>query len=178
MRTVSEEPNRDAWTTQEPLARAIGEVDYDPCSNSRSRIRARRTFSLEDGQDGIALARFVHRSARTFVNPPFSHGMVIKFVRAYRHTRFTFLVRFDVSTEWWAELWPYVAAIATPIERVEFDPPPGVDRVPGSPFPHVLLYARLEDITPEVRRICYVMTKNEVDRWVDVENRRWRKDPQ
>lgn len=152
-------PDRDTWTTMRKWAEAIGPVDVDPCSNERSLILARRKFDLAMGKDGIVLAKFVSRSARTFINPPYSRGQVIQWVKAYRHTRFTFLVRADVSTDWWAELWPAVEAVCMPIERMEFDPPPGVDRVPGSPFPHALLYARLADVTDAVRAACYVFVK-------------------
>lgn len=151
--------DRDCWTTQRPLANAIGPVDLDPCSNEYSVIQARQTFDLARGQDGLVLARFVPKSTRSFVNPPYSREQVMRWVLAYRHTRFTFLVRCDVSTKWWAELWPYVEALCLTRERIEFDPPPGVARVPGSPFPHALLYARAADITPEIRAACYVLTK-------------------
>jgi hypothetical protein len=150
------EPDRDEWVTPRKLAHMIGSWDLDPCSNPWSHILATRRFSLRHGQCGIALSRFVPVSWRVFVNPPFSHGQVIRFVRAYRHTRFCFLVRHDPSTDWWAELWPHVGMMATPMERVAFEPPPGVEEAPGgSPFPHVLLYARAEDATEAVRRSCY-----------------------
>lgn len=152
-------PDRDTWTTQLVIANAIGPVDLDPCSNERSVIQARRTFGLSRGQDGLVLSRFVSSKTRTFINPPYSRGQVIRWVMAYRHTRFTFLVRCDTSTDWWAELWPCVEAVCLTRERVEFDPPPGVARVPGSPFPHVLLYARAADVTDAVRAACYVLVK-------------------
>lgn len=150
------EPDRDTWCTPLKLARALGWWDLDPCSNPRSHILARKTFSLEAKQNGLALAKFISQLTRVFCNPPYSHGNVIKWVRAYRHTRFCFLVRHDPSTDWWGELWPYVGAMATPIERVAFEPPPGAEEgAGGSPFPHVLLYANAEDITEEIRRACY-----------------------
>lgn len=152
-------PDRDTWTTQKKWADAVGPVDLDPCSNERAVILARRSFWLSRGQDGLVLSKFTSARTRTFINPPYSHGSVIKWVKAYRHTRFTFLVRCDVSTDWWAELWPCVEAICLPIERMEFDPPPGVERVPGSPFPHAFLYARLSDVSDAVRAACYVFVK-------------------
>lgn len=103
------------------------------------------------------MAKYVSRSTRVWINPPYSHGSVIRWVRAYRRVRFCFLVRFDVSTEWWSELWDAAAVIATPWTRVAFEPPPGVEESPGSPFPHALLYANEDDVTPEVRRRCYLM---------------------
>ena len=149
------EADRDSWCTPRELALAIGPVDLDPCSNPRSHIVAARTFSLEEGQDGLQLARFVSRRMRTHVNPPYSRGSVIQWVHAYRHTRFDFLVRHDTRTEWWRELWPYVGAMAS-VPECEFEPPPGVEQPPGSPFPHILLYASASDVTDAVRALCYV----------------------
>lgn len=153
------EPDRDAWTTPPEITGIIGPVDLDPCSNKYSTVQAAKTFDLANGQDGIVLARFVGKQTRTYINPPYSRGMVIQFVRAYRHTRFTFLVRCDVSTDWWAELWPYVEAMCFPKDRVAFKPPPGVKDPPGSPYPHVLLYARADDMTDAVRAATYVLVK-------------------
>jgi hypothetical protein len=152
------EPDRDTWCTPRGLALMVGPWDLDPCSNPRSHIVSRSAFSLETGRNGLALARYVSRSTRVWCNPPYSHGNVIKWVLAYRHTRFCFLVRHDPSTEWWAALWPYVGVMATPIERVAFEPPPGVEEAPGSPFPHVLLYASPDDVTEAVSRACYCAT--------------------
>ena len=160
--------DRDQWVTPLKLARAVGHWDLDPCSNEFSHIEAETVFRLDRGQNGLLLARYVQKRKRVWINPPYSHGSVIQWVRAYRHTNFCFLVRFDVSTEWWAELWPHVAILATPMERVEFEPPPGVEDNPGSPFPHALLYRREADVSEEIRRKCYVLAKSEVDKVVDV----------
>lgn len=154
---AEDDVDRDTWCTPEWLARAVGRWDLDPCSNERSHIDAARTFRLDQGRDGLTMAKYVPRSARVWINPPYSHGSVIKWVRAYRRTRFCFLVRFDVSTEWWSELWGSASVLATPWTRVAFEPPPGVEEVPGSPFPHALVYAHEDDVSDEVRRLCYLM---------------------
>ncbi len=156
---VMVEPDRDCWTTPPNITGIIGRFELDPCSNQYSTVQADKTFDLARGQDGIVLGRFVARGTKVFCNPPFSRGMVIQFVRAYRHTRFTFLVRCDVSTDWWAELWPAVGAMALPKDRVAFKPPPGIVEPPGSPFPHVLLYSRANDVPPAVHSACYVTVK-------------------
>lgn len=154
---VDVEPDRDAWVTPKWIADAVGEWDLDPATNERSHIRAAKTFSLEEGQDGIALARYVKRSTRVWCNPPYSRGQVIKFVRAYRHTNFCFLLRFDHSTEWFAELMPSVELVLVPRNRrVQFDVPPGA-KASSTPFPHALYYRRAEDATPEIRALCYCL---------------------
>lgn len=153
---------RDARCTPLRLARAIGPVWIDVCTNDRSHIQATRDWRLERGQDAIRGARYLPRRAGcpgiVFCNPPYSRGNVIRFVRAFCRTRFLFLVRQDTSTRWWRELWPYVGLQCTPISRVEFDMPPDVDDVEdtSNPYPHVLLYANADDATADVRRICYV----------------------
>jgi hypothetical protein len=158
--TDPDDIDRDTWCTPRAIALAVGPVDLDPCTNERSHIIAARTFRLDRGQDGLKLARYVSKNTRTWINPPYSHGNVIRWVKAYRHTRFTFLVRFDVSTVWWSELWGFASYLCTPKDRVMFEPPPGVEEPPGSPFPHALLYARGEDITPAIRASCYVMRRS------------------
>lgn len=152
---VDVDPDRDAWVTPKWIADAVGDWDLDPATNERSHIRAKRTFMLDRGQDGLALSRLVGKTVRVYCNPPFSRGQVIRFVRAYRHTNFCFLLRLDYSTEWFAELEPHVGLILVPRnQRVAFDAPPGA-KASSTPFPHGLLYKRREDATPAIRELCY-----------------------
>lgn len=155
---------RDARCTPDWLARAIGTVWIDVCTNANSHIVATRDWRLERGQDAIKGARYLPRKDRcpgiVFCNPPYSKGNVIRFVRAFCRTRFLFLVRQDTSTRWWRELWPYVGLQCTPIKRVDFDMPPDADEDDvedsSNPYPHVLLYANAADATAEVRALSYV----------------------
>ena len=104
--TKSAENPKDTWCTPAWLAEAIGKWDLDPCSNSRSHVRAARRFALEDGDDGLAY-RETPLSLRVFVNPPYSRGQVAKWVARYgtRHFAFCFLVRLDPSTAWFRALY-------------------------------------------------------------------------
>lgn len=150
---------RDARCTPRWLADAIGPVYVDVCTNARSHIKATVEWQLERGQDAMRGARYLGAKPPgiVFCNPPYSVGNVIRFVRAFRHTRFLFLVRQDTSTKWWRELWPNIGLIATPRVRVDFDLPPTVDAEDQSnPYPHVLLYARADDATVAIRKLCYV----------------------
>lgn len=153
--TVDVEPDRDSWVTPKWIADAVGPWDLDPATNVRTHIKAEREFMLERGQDGLALARMVGRNTRVWCNPPFSRGMVIQFVRAYRHTNFCFLLRLDFSTEWFSELFPHIGLILIPRnQRIQFDAPPGA-KASSTPFPHGLLYHRPEDATDAIIDLCY-----------------------
>ena len=149
------EPDRDTWCTPRWIAEAVGEWDLDPCSNSRSHIRAAQSCNLMRGEDGLAFAADVGPGARVWINPPYSAGQVIRWIRAYRHTRFCFLVRLDPSTEWFAELYAASSLILVPAgRRVDFDPPPGV-KASINPFPHAMFYASREDATEQIRALCF-----------------------
>ncbi len=153
----SDAPDRDTWCTPKWLADALGHWEIDPCSNSRSHVQADERFDLSRGQDGLnALVAGVYR---VFINPPYSRGQVIRWVNAYKHTRFCFLLRFDPSTEWFDELMRHTAVVAVPNRRVNFEPPPGVESS-SNPFPHGLFYADEDDATDEIRRLCFVMRTN------------------
>ncbi len=146
--------DRDTWCTPEWIAAAIGKWDLDPCSNSRSHVIASRRFALEDGDDGLVRSVDFDVGTRVFVNPPYSLGQVIRWIAAYGHMRFCFLVRFDPSTEWFGELYAKSRLVCVPRgRRVNFEPPPGV-RASSNVFPHALFYARVEDATPAILRAC------------------------
>lgn len=147
-------PDRDTWCTPKRLADAIGKVDLDPCSNERSHIRSRFTYRLDRGEDGLELAHEVPASYRVFINPPYSAGQVAKWIAAYAHTRFCFLLRFDPQPRWFAQLWEHVRCVLVPRgDRVQFEPPPGADES-SNQFPHALYYAYAEDTTSAIRRMC------------------------
>jgi hypothetical protein len=148
------EVDRDTYCTPPWIARALGPWDLDPCSNERSYIDAARTFSLEQGQSGLALARFISRNTRTFLNPPYSD--VGPWVRAYCHTRFCFLVKFDPSTKWCGELIAHTELVLFPkATRIAFDPPPGIEKPDGNQFPHGFFFSREDDATAAIRGLCF-----------------------
>lgn len=121
------------------LAALIGKVDIDPCSNERSHIDATHRFSLATPEDdGLEVAARVSPAAKSYVNPPYNDGEVIKWVRAYRHTDFMFLLRFDSSTEWFAELLQETRYLWFAYRaRIDFEAPAGVE-TSSNPFPHAL----------------------------------------
>lgn len=155
--SIGDDVDRDTWCTGRVWTRRLGRVWLDPCSNDRSTVDAERTWRLDRGQNALVLARYLprHPPGPVYINPPYSRGMVAQFVEAFARTRFVFLVRADVSTEWWSALWPFVALECRPDSRKLFDPPPGVIDT-GNVFPHSFLFARADDARPELRAHCYV----------------------
>ena len=133
---------RDGACTPEWLANALGYFDLDPCSNERSHIRAAVALMETLGDDGlIGLTAY---DWRVFINPPYSRGQVIKWVRHYKHTDFTFLLRWDPSTRWFKELIAECEVVWFADERIEFEPPPGIT-FSRNPYPHALFFKRWPD---------------------------------
>lgn len=136
---------RGAWCTPKWLADLIGDVEFDPCSNERSHIRAWRRCIWELGQDGLGAD--VPSWYRVFVNPPYGPGEVLKWVQRYRHTNFIFLLRWDPSTEWFDELIDHCTHVWFPTgRRVNFEPPPHIESSSAA-FPHALF---LRNPAPEL----------------------------
>jgi hypothetical protein len=151
--------DRNTWCTPKPLAEKLGKFDLDPCSNDRSHIKSKFSYRLERGEDGLVLAREVPKNYRVFINPPYARGLVLKWILAYAHTRFCFLVKFDPSTDWFAELAKRTKIVCFPKgDRVEFEAPPGVppDMQNANPFPHGLFYANPDDVTSAIKRSCFM----------------------
>lgn len=132
---AGEDEGRGSWCTPKWLADLLGEFDLDPCSNSRSHVWATTRAILEDGDDGLSLCTCIEEEV--FINPPYARGQVIRWVKHWRHTRFTFLLRWDPSTDWFAELLPHCTHVWFPEQRINFEPPPGV-KSSSNPFPHAL----------------------------------------
>jgi len=148
-------PDRNTWCTPKWIADAIGEVDLDPCSNDRSHIHAKETYVLERGENGLMLAPDVPRESLCYINPPYGRGLVIQWVRAYGEKRFIFLLKFDPSTLWFAELMSHTKLVLFPKqERVEFEPPPDV-KASSVQFPHALFFSNPEDARLEILNRCY-----------------------
>jgi hypothetical protein len=133
---------RGSWCTPRWLTELIGRVDLDPCGNERSHVLADRTIMWARGEDGLA-GDAVDSEEVVFVNPPYGPGQVMRWVKRYRGYRFMFLLRWDPSTEWFAELLPRTTHVWFADRRVDFEPPPRI-RCSNNPFPHGL-YLRNPD---------------------------------
>lgn len=156
-RDAGTSPDRDSWCTPKWLADALGSFDLDPCSNARSHIDAIYSYQLERSEDGLKLltSKWMDASSvKTFINPPYSSGQVMRWAQAYAHTRFCFLVRFDPSTAWYRFLYQRSGLVCVPRKRVNFEPPPGVKAF-SNVYPHVLFFARLEDASEQIKRLSF-----------------------
>ncbi len=150
------EIDRNTWCTPVWITEALGDVDLDPCANERSHVRAGSTFRLDRGQDGLELAANVGHDWRVFINPPYSD--VTPWVQAYAHTRFVYLLKFDPSTKWFAELIAKTGLVLIPRgTRVQFEAPLGVppEKSEANQFPHALFFARADDAPKGLLDRCY-----------------------
>jgi hypothetical protein len=151
------EIDRDTWCTPKWVTDAIGRWDLDPCANVRSHVDAARCFMLEEcGEDGLVLARDVKKTARVFINPPYSD--VMPWIEAYGHTRFCFLLKLDISTKWFEALLAKCELVLMPRRtRIQFEAPPGIppEKALANQFPHALFYARAADATDAIKALCF-----------------------
>lgn len=145
---------RQSWTSPQWIADLVGRRDLDPCSNPRSVIDAQVKLMLEHGDDGLredlgvgafsepnnlggVMTSWAKEDWETFINPPHGPGQVIRWVRHYRHTMFIYLLRWDPSTDWFAELYPHCTHVWHPDRRVNYDPPPRI-KPSSNAYPHAL----------------------------------------
>lgn len=167
----SGEVDRGSWCTPRAWASRVGPMDVDPFSNPRSHVAATARCMLEDGGDGLvdgapagryrvgpfvpgAIATVARAATRVWLQPPYD--IVDRAIAHYGHTRFVALLRFAPDTKWFQRLFPLTRLICFPLERLAFEPPPGVESSGGAPYPHALYYARAEDATREVLDACAV----------------------
>jgi hypothetical protein len=117
----------DAQCTPRDLALELGWFDLDPCSNPRSHILARETYSLENGQDGLALPWI----GSVWCNGRYSEPLPWC-QRLRRHDGpWCALWKLDTTTRWFAELLSpgprgTVATWAPFRSRLRFDRPGNV----------------------------------------------------
>lgn len=174
----SGETDRGTWCTAKDWAEAVGPWDHDPFSNPRSHILSVTRCMLEDGGDafggelgpsrapGSYLTGNAHGATpaygradeltRVWIQPPYE--LVAQAIAHYGHTRFCALLRWSPDVKaWFPELWKRTAVVCHPFgERMEFEPPPGVEKSGDMPFPHALFYAHEADITDAVRARCII----------------------
>jgi hypothetical protein len=173
----SGDEDRGTWCTSKEWAVAVGPWDLDPFSNPRSHIASVTRCMLEDGGDafceappggipGLYLTGNAHGATptrgkadeltRVWIQPPYE--LVAEAIAHYGHTRFCALLRWSPDVKaWFPQLWQRTAVVCHPFgERMDFEPPPGVDKSGDMPFPHALYYAHEADVTDEVRARCLV----------------------
>lgn len=149
----SNDPVRGTWCTPQKMVDVIGPVAIDPCSNPRSLIQAEVALSLENGDDGLygkpgqiwvgrdACAYDVDPNEKHFINCPYGHDVVERWIDHWGHANFIFLLRFDTSTKWFRKLLPLCSYLWLPPWRVNFIPPPG-KKASNNAYPHALYLKR------------------------------------
>lgn len=186
----SGERRRGSYCTPRKWALAVGPWDLDPFSNPHSHIAAERRCMLENGGDGlvdqeqpgswreggdhppgVASHGVAGADTRVWIQP--DYRIVLKAIAHYGHARFCALLRFAPDTRWFRAMWPRVAVIAVPMERIPFETPDGIEIAgadegedAGAPFPHVLYYSDPRDVTEEIARLCILLTRYEALRLV------------
>jgi hypothetical protein len=109
----------DAQCTPADLAADLGWFDLDPCSNPRSHIRARATYSLEAGQDGLTLPWF----GIVFCNGNYSNPLPWCERLAAHRAPWCSLWKLDPTTRWFALLANAGASWAPFRKRLAYERP-------------------------------------------------------
>ncbi len=143
-RSASEAELTDSTCTPQWLTDMLPTVDFDPCSNSRSTVRAAHAMSLENGDDGLAASW----NGAGFQNNPFSSPMA--WMTKARHeiligncTGLIVLCKLDPGTAWWRVICD--ALTGTSPELWHFD-----RRIQYAEHPDVIEKRRLERIAKAV----------------------------
>lgn len=135
----------DAYCTPLWLARRVGPVDTDPCSNPRSWIEAAWSYSLEKGLDGLRLPW----RGRTFENWPYSSPLAWAEkghaeLRAGRCTELIILCKLDPTPRWWGVA---TTAVLPVLDRWDFD-----RRIDFEPHPELVIRRRQARMDAMARR--------------------------
>jgi hypothetical protein len=118
-------PLSDAYCTPAWLTAMLPPVDVDPCSNPRSTVRARRSYSLEKRLDGLKLPW----NGSVFLNWPYSDPMpwAMKLIEELTNghcTEAIVLCKLDPTVSWWHTLTSFgPPEMWTFDRRLQFDEP-------------------------------------------------------
>ncbi len=123
----------DSWCTPAWLAKALGPVDTDPCSNDRSHIQATTTYQLERGEDGLELPWL----GTVFTNFPYSNPLPWCLRLRDHGGPWVALAKLDPSCRWWAALMEASPTVAPFRKRIKFE---GAQSMTAN-FPSVLVYS-------------------------------------
>lgn len=109
----------DSWCTPSWLAEALGSFAIDPCSNDRSHIQAKCTFTgAGDHDDGLTCP---WGRASVFCNPPYSDVGPWARKLAAHPGPWCALVKLDPTTKWWATLMSAMPTVAPFRKRIKFE---------------------------------------------------------
>lgn len=160
MRVMGSSESPEWYTPRHIIDRVVkvfGEIDLDPCSNSRDtpNVPALNHFTAAD--DGLAREWF----GRVYMNPPYGDEIpqwVDRLVQAYEGEEIAAAIALlpgRIDTNWFQPLWNYTLCVVK--GRLRFS---GAEN--SAPFPSVIVYMGLdvdgfmdafEDIGPFVQRV-------------------------
>lgn len=151
-RSREEAAMTDTTCTPPWLTDMLPYVDCDPCSNSRSTVKAGWSFSLEKGLDGLKLPW----RGTAFKNWPFSDPLPFALKAIYEMSignclDLITLCKLDTSTEW----WDVITSFDDTHEQRIMQYPPELwlfkDRVQYDEHPDVIEKRRLERVAKALR---------------------------
>lgn len=101
----------------------IAPIWLDPCSNPWSKVRARKTLSLRDGENG--LERWPRPQGLVYCNPPYGRGRLLDWAQhicdeADRGHEIVAVTPGDFSTAWWSVLFRQMTILSMLDTRVQF----------------------------------------------------------
>ena len=135
---VSKNTGQQEWYTPakhlEAAREVMGEIDLDPASSEIAQVlvKAKRYYTIDD--DGLTQAW----SGRVWLNPPFSAGVIEKFVDKLcaswlreAVTSAILLTNNASDTAWFQQAFTWATAMCFPAGRIRFLTPSGS---PGAPL--------------------------------------------
>ncbi len=122
--TPAREWNKDDLATpkiiRDRLA-ILGPLDLDPCSNEWTQVRARVSYSIDRGEDGLLLPWFGY----VYENPPYGRGWLAKFAakakREAKHAEIVSLIPTKPDTDSFAIRMSYACARVDLSSRLSFE---------------------------------------------------------
>lgn len=177
-RSKREAPLSDSTCTPLWLCDLLPLVDFDPCSNPRSMVKARWSWSLEKGIDGLKMPW----RGSGFMNFPYSLPLpwcvrAIDEMRIGNCTELITLAKLDPSTEWWKVLTMFdpdailSGGVLDGLDRVNHPlaQPPEIwtfdSRIMFDEHPDLIEQRRLEKI--EKRRAARIAKGKDPDAGID-----------
>lgn len=131
---------RDSWNTPPEvldLVRKLGPIGLDPCSNPASLVGASQEWSLEGGQDGLALSWLGY--GLVFVNPPYGREIREWVLRcemsAHDGAEIVALLPARTDARWWQQHVRTADALVFWAGRLRFLGAPS-----SAPFPSAVAY--------------------------------------
>lgn len=151
-RSVEEAEITDGTCTPQWFCDMLPRRDFDPCSNSRSHVRATRSFCIESGIDGLEMPWH----GEGFENWPFSDpdpwaDKSVLEMESGRCTDLIVLAKHDEGTEWWKTITSFDEFSDVPIRCEPPEKWSFFRRVQYEEHPEMIERRRLERIAKAIK---------------------------